>query len=176
PLSGPHQCRNAAAAAAAAWGCGIRPEVICRGLTRATLPGSRMKITRHANAIWINDAYNANPQSMTAALNYLANLHLSSPVVLILGDMLELGSESLELHCAVISEARRKFPDSRMFLVGGQMAAAAGQLGVAELPEITLAANASVLEGFLGEEELNGATILIKSSNGIGLSKLPRVD
>lgn len=176
PLSGSHQCRNAAAAAAAAWGARIEPEVICNGLTKATLPGSRMKITRYRNATWINDAYNANPQSMEAALNYLADLKLTSPVVLVLGDMLELGVESLDLHCQVIREARAKFPGSRIFLVGAMMAAAAGVLGLAAHPEITLAADAPELEKNLAVAELENATILIKSSNGIGLSRLPRME
>ena len=73
-------------------------------------------------------------------------------------------------------EARAKFPGRRRFLVGAMMAAAAGVLGLAAQPEITLAADAPELEKNLAVAELENATILIKSSNGIGLSRLPRME
>ncbi|MBR2365079.1 MAG: UDP-N-acetylmuramoyl-tripeptide--D-alanyl-D-alanine ligase, partial [Lentisphaeria bacterium] len=67
PIAGKHQAQNAAGAAAMASAFGIPPELIASGLGKMTLPGMRMRKSEHNGAIWLNDAYNANPDSMKAS-------------------------------------------------------------------------------------------------------------
>src|SRR6185437_262208 len=92
-LHGAHQVGNALAAAGLALSCGLTPELVVDGLGRAT-PRSRwrMEVTEHPSGVSvINDAYNANPESMAAALRALLALAAGRPTVAVLGEMAELG-------------------------------------------------------------------------------------
>lgn len=107
PLMGRHMAANAVAAAAAAWRVGLDPEVIAATLSTVEHRSRwRMELTVAANgAAVINDAYNANPDSMQAALRTLGPIgrsrkaaHPDARVRAVLGDMLELGDETPERH------------------------------------------------------------------------------
>jgi len=96
-LAGEHAAANAVAAAAIAHAAGIRFESIVAGLERVQPVPMRMEVRRLPNRVTlINDAYNANPGSMEAALKALAQLPGRSLAVL--GEMLELGAESVDAH------------------------------------------------------------------------------
>lgn len=99
---GAHQVPNAAAAAAMAWVEGCSPELIVTALAHAT-PASRWRMERRERAdglVVINDAYNANPASMAAALAALRSVGASTGrrTVAVLGEMRELGAESHDAH------------------------------------------------------------------------------
>ncbi|MGW0037347.1 UDP-N-acetylmuramoyl-tripeptide--D-alanyl-D-alanine ligase [Gordonia sp. NPDC003376] len=103
---GEHQVANALAAAAAAGGLGVPVEAMAGGLLGAALSGLRMEMTTTAaGVIVINDAYNANPTSMSAALRSLATLNAGRRVA-VLGSMAELGDDSDRHHVAVAEQAR----------------------------------------------------------------------
>ena len=98
-VMGRHQVANAAAAAAAAVAAGMTPAAVASALSAATTRSRwRMELVRTANgAAIINDAYNANPDSMLAAISTLAEVaaarrarHPGCRAIAILGDMLEL--------------------------------------------------------------------------------------
>ena len=90
-VSGEHMAANAAAAVAAACVCGVDLHAAANALATATLSPWRMEIGRStAGTIVINDAYNANPASMRAALETLAHLRVSGRRVALLGVMAEL--------------------------------------------------------------------------------------
>src|SRR6185437_4241676 len=99
-LHGAHQVSNALAAAGLALSCGLSPELVVDGLGRAT-PRSRwrMEVTEHPSGVSvINDAYNANPESMAAALRALLALAAGRPTVAVLGEMAELGPHAPDAH------------------------------------------------------------------------------
>lgn len=129
-IPGRHQAGNAAAAALAALTFGIPFETIAEGLSRTALPGLRMRVTEHGGASWINDAYNANPDSMAASLNWLSEFADPRKLVLILGDMGELGASSAEGHRSVCALAKHLFHGARFIVVGPHMAAAASEVGL----------------------------------------------
>ncbi|MBO4632156.1 MAG: UDP-N-acetylmuramoyl-tripeptide--D-alanyl-D-alanine ligase, partial [Lentisphaeria bacterium] len=104
-LTGRHQALNAGCAAAAALSFGIPLEMIGEAIGNIKLPGFRMRKTRHRFVLWLNDAYNANPDSMCAALNWLSEFADPAHLLLVLGDMGELGKESLKGHMRVIAFA-----------------------------------------------------------------------
>ena len=145
-IPGRHQAGNAAAAALAALTFGIPFETIAEGLSRTTLPGFRMRVTKHGGATWINDAYNANPDSMTASLNWLSEFADPKKLVLALGDMGELGESCAEGHRSVCALAKRLFPGARFIVVGPNMTAAAQKVGLdcAAFPSAKDAADANV--------------------------------
>ena len=112
----------------------------------------------------IMDAYNANPSSMIAALGNLAELS-SEPKIAILGDMLELGTASVEEHTVLIDWLIRHETISP-YLVGGEFAKASN----GRFPSYDTSES---LVSRLSELEVKpGATILIKGSRGIALEKV----
>jgi len=134
---------------------------------------NRSQMTRTDRNTLIVDAYNANPTSMAAALENFSNV--SAPVkIAMLGDMLELGEDSLAEHVAVIkSVASRGL--SMTFFVGKEFAAASDALlqeGSTDLNAIHFFATSDQLAEHLAEMQLNGATILIKGSRGTRMEKV----
>ncbi len=104
-VRGPHQVGNALAAAAAALACDVPVEAVAEGLGRAALSPLRMDLRRTtAGALVLNDAYNANPTSMFAALRALAALPGPGRRIAILGPMAEL-ADPLAAHAEVAALA-----------------------------------------------------------------------
>jgi len=99
PSVGRHQVENAVAAAACAHVMGVRPESIKAGLEKARLSRWRTEcIECGAGYLVINDAYNANPRSMEAALRTLAEAAGKRRTIAVLGGMAELGAQSTDFH------------------------------------------------------------------------------
>ena len=118
PLSGAHQAMNAAAAAAAAYAAGIDCEAICSGLGRTVLPGGRNRIYKSGEITCIDDTYNANPAAVAAALRNLKEFADPEKLVLLLGEMRELGAAAPEAHAGVKELVGELFPGVRLLLVG----------------------------------------------------------
>lgn len=95
---GRHNLNNAAGAAALAHGLGVPLVAICRGLERAKPFPLRMQVQTWNGVGIINDAYNANPASMAAAIRTLAEIDCKKTKVAVLGDMFELGDKSRTEH------------------------------------------------------------------------------
>ncbi len=100
--------QNALLAAAVGWEAGLTMEQIVSGLQKVELPGQRMKVFRNTGGIWINDAYNANPESMAAAVDTLMEIPFEGVRVAVLGSMGELGVQAELLHREVGSYAARR--------------------------------------------------------------------
>ena len=120
-LAGKHQALNAGGAAAVALSFGLTLEQIAAGAASIELPGMRMKRQRHGDALWLNDAYNANPDSMCASLSWLAEFTDPFRLMLVLGDMGEIGPTSLKEHLRVLTYAANLFPAARIVAVGTRM-------------------------------------------------------
>jgi murE/murF fusion protein len=104
-LMGMHNARNALAAAAAAWAVGVPLAAIAEGLAAVTpVTGRLQKKASPSGAVVIDDSYNANPDSVRAAIDVLAGF--PSPRVLVLGDMGEVGNQGLEFHREIGAYAR----------------------------------------------------------------------
>lgn len=105
---GAHNVMNALAAAAMAHAVGLPPAEIASGLSAHRPYDKRMQISVLPSGLkLINDAYNANPSSMLAALEAVHNLKNRQRIVAVLGDMLELGSHSVTAHRLVGENAAR---------------------------------------------------------------------
>jgi UDP-N-acetylmuramoyl-tripeptide--D-alanyl-D-alanine ligase len=104
-----------------------------------------MRVSEHGGATWINDAYNANPDSMAASLNWLSEFADPEKLVLVLGDMGELGESCAAGHRSVCALAKHLFPGSRFLVVGPHMTAAAEETGLdcTAYPSAQAAADAS---------------------------------
>jgi len=104
---GVHQVGNALAALAVAGICGVDMDAAAASLRRAVLSPWRMEVSRSTSgAVVVNDAYNANPASMTAALEALASLPARRHLA-VLGLMAELGPNAAAEHAGVAAAAAR---------------------------------------------------------------------
>ena len=91
PLAGPHMGINAMLAIAAGLATGISPEEAAQAIEEAVIPGGRLRRTTFRGATLLDDSYNANPDSLAAALNTLAAIPSKGRRIAILGAMGELG-------------------------------------------------------------------------------------
>lgn len=160
-VHGEHMVTNALAAAAAALACGVAVEAVAHGLGTASLSPWRMDLRRApSGALVLNDAYNANPTSMAAALRALARLGAGSGRrVAVLGTMAELGVSSAEAHRGV--------------------AALAESLGTEVIAVDTAAYGVHPVEGLDGARAVLGGlglgpgdAVLVKASRAVGLERL----
>lgn len=105
PVYGSHQVKNTLAALLVAHEVSLTPKQMREALLRAALTDMRMQpIIAQNGALYINDAYNAAPTSMQAALQFMQETDLRTKKWLVLGDMLELGSEERAYHEAIAEQ------------------------------------------------------------------------
>jgi UDP-N-acetylmuramoyl-tripeptide--D-alanyl-D-alanine ligase len=154
---GRHQVENALAAAAAGLAEGIGEAAVVRGLERGSLSRWRMELaTAPSGAVILNDAYNANPTSVAAALESLASVRARRRIA-VLGVMAELGDRSEADHAAIGELARDLGVDVIAVDAPGY-----GSLDVSSIDEALAAL------GDLGE----GDAVLVKGSRVAGLERL----
>jgi UDP-N-acetylmuramoyl-tripeptide--D-alanyl-D-alanine ligase len=169
PVPGVHNLANAMLAVAVARECGISDASICVGIARTTLPAMRSAVTALGEAVLINDAYNANPGSMRAALALLTSLHPARPKVAILGSMRELGVQAPALHDTLIREALATSVE--VLGVVGDCAAAAARVAPGDA-RIVAAETPDALWPLLEPRLPRQAVVLLKGSRGVRLEQL----
>ena len=173
-LQGEHQAQNACGAAALGLYAGMSFSAIAAGLSRTELPGLRARITEKNGVNYYNDAYNANPASMRALIKMIRNSidHgdiAEKDVILVIGDMLELGEESLAEHIRIAENALNAGLDKVCF-VGGEFAKALQQI---ESKDHALSFKTSdELAEWLKENVLHDNVVLIKGSRGTRMEKI----
>jgi UDP-N-acetylmuramoyl-tripeptide--D-alanyl-D-alanine ligase len=138
PACGAHFAENAAAVAGACHLLGLTVDQIAAGLAQATLPGQRFCCSDAGDWRVVDDSYNANPLSMRRSLEAARLLAGDAPLVLVLGDMKELGAGAAKAH----EELGAALPDLRPAAVffQGEFAAdvargAGGAVAVTEVSE-----------------------------------------
>ena len=156
-VRGHHNAANAAGAAAAALALRVPIDAVAEGLHRAALSPWRMEVTTApSGAVVINDAYNANPASVAAAIDALAAVPADRRIA-VLGVMAELGPASVAEHRAIGDLAREH--DVELFTIG------APDYGGTELADVDAA-----LDELAGIGA--GTAVLVKASRVAGLERL----
>ena len=120
PVVGEHHVMNALAAFAAGIEAGMTAEEIIPAFLRYEASGMRQRIEKRGDITVILDCYNASPTSMESSLSVLGGMECSGRKCAVLGDMLELGEMSAQLHAGV-AEYITKNADCA-FLYGAEMA------------------------------------------------------
>ncbi|WP_038606144.1 UDP-N-acetylmuramoyl-tripeptide--D-alanyl-D-alanine ligase [Corynebacterium atypicum] len=171
---GAHQVSNALAAAAVGIELGIPASDVAAVLSsHVTASANRMDVRTRADGVTlINDAYNANPDSMRAAVAALAFTASGRPEATswaVLGEMAELGDDTLQAH-RDLGEQLAKMHISRLVAVGesdpvGELAHAAAAAGVDTTTVPDTASAAEILQ----ERLRGGDVVLVKASNSQGL-------
>ncbi len=172
PLHGEHHVGNALAVVATALECGLTLEDVVAALATAT-PASRwrMEVTERPDGVTVvNDAYNANPDSVRAALKALAAMGRERRTWAVLGSMLELGEESRTEHDAIGRLAVR-LNISRLVVVGevARPMASGAQHEGSWGDEAVWVPDVDSAYALLAEELRAGDVVLLKSSRDAGL-------
>lgn len=170
-IPGRHSVQNALLALAVAKALGVPPHEAARRVGTVRPAAMRSEIRVLGDLTLLVDCYNANPQSVRAALDLLASLRKPSRRVTVLGSMLELGERTAPLHRQVLEYALSLPVD--LVVVTGLFAEAASGLGRAPGgPELAVAeglkgAGEILLERLDGDE-----AVLLKASRGVAMEVL----
>ncbi len=174
-LHGEHHVSNALAAAALAHELGLAPEAVAAGLSAAVARSRwRMEVTALADGVTVvNDAYNANPDAMKAAIGALATMAAGGRGIAVLGHMTELGDQAGHLHEAAGAQAARAGV-AALIVVGDEaapMLAGAKSVGswpgeLVHVPDIAAAVEA------VRSRMRPGDVVLVKASHSIGLERV----
>ncbi|MBM3909044.1 MAG: UDP-N-acetylmuramoyl-tripeptide--D-alanyl-D-alanine ligase [Gemmatimonadetes bacterium] len=169
PLRGEHNLRNAMLALAVARECGIAAADAARGFAAMPQPSMRSSVEPLGRALLINDAYNANPGSMRAALSLLAAVGTGRQRVAVLGTMRELGPTAPALHRDI---ARVALASGADVVAGiGDFQAALAAEGAGDQRVVT-AGDVDDLWPVLQQRLQPDAAILLKASRGVRLERL----
>jgi UDP-N-acetylmuramoyl-tripeptide--D-alanyl-D-alanine ligase len=171
PVPGRHNVYNALAAAAVALRLGVSASSVAEGLARADVSAMRMQVLSCASGVTvINDAYNANPSSMRAAVETLAAMKAGGRRIAVLGDMAELGSLT-ELAHFRLGEQVARLGISELVTVGprakriAEGALAEGMDAGAVRSYETAAEAGDAVAGSVASEDV----VLVKASRSMGL-------
>jgi UDP-N-acetylmuramoyl-tripeptide--D-alanyl-D-alanine ligase len=173
PAMGLHNVHNGLAAVAVALWLGREPEDVQRALLRYEAPEMRMRREVVGDVVLINDAYNANPRSMEAAVVELSVRPASGRRIAVVGDMLELGDQTERCH----RELGRKLANARLdalWAIGPASRFVVDEAGGGGMRREACFHHASVEEAMSAPplEPRPGDTWLFKASRGMALERV----
>ena len=172
PVPGEHMVSNAALAAACGWHHGVPPSEIADALNHVGLTKGRVQLKMLRGVSFLDDSYNANPDSMRAGLKTLAGLQIKGRKVAVLGRMGELGLHAEQGHREVGEFAARLGLDA-VFTVGTEAALisdAAGSNG-SKLLSQNFSSHHNCAE-FLRDWLKEGDAVLLKGSRSAGMEQV----
>ena len=167
-LVGAYNAANVMAALAVGRQFGIPLKDGLAAIAAYTPSNNRSQMTRTERNVIIEDAYNANPSSMAAALENFALLQSDCKIVM-LGDMRELGEDSVKEHVRIL----KKLDEcglTHACLVGEEFRKALEEAGTPAF--VKWFATSDDLAAALAERPLTGATVLVKGSNSMRMGKV----
>jgi UDP-N-acetylmuramoyl-tripeptide--D-alanyl-D-alanine ligase len=163
PVAGLHMVQNALLAVAASREFGLSIEESAAGLAAAPLTKARLQIKEIGGVHFLDDSYNANPDSMKAALRTLVELDTEGKRIAVLGEMRELGRESERGHREV-GETAAMLGVDQLITVGGAAELIARSARAAGLNKVSSAQSNSAAADLLGQIASPGDLVLIKGS------------
>ena len=166
-LIGAYNADNVLAAIAIGDRFGVTRKESIAAIGRYTPDNSRSQMVRTDHNTLIVDAYNANPSSMAAALDSFAAMQAEHKTVM-LGDMKELGDESLREHCKLLERLRKEMPQA--YFVGEEFKKALDKDGAE--PGWKWFEDSAALAAYLQDNPLTDCTILIKGSHSTDMGKV----
>ena len=170
---GAHNVCNALAAAAIGRMLDVPASKIARGLGRFKPASMRSQVQMNAGVTILNDCYNANPASMKAAIDLLAQLGVGKRTIAVLGDMLELGPTARDMHREVGAYAADRGIGGLIACgdLGRAIAEGAREAGMAG-DRVHTAADAGEAAAMAVQEVRRGDSVLIKASRGMRLERV----
>lgn len=176
PLPGRHHVPNALAALTAAGVVGVPMEEAAAGIARAAVSPWRCEVTRAGDLTLVNDAYNASPDTVRAALDLLLDLPVTGRRIAVLGEMAELGDETVGAHRAVGLAAAERGLDALIVVARPESPAARIADGAREggLPsgQVHLVDSVEDAQRIVTATLGGGDAVLVKASRVAGLERL----
>jgi UDP-N-acetylmuramoyl-tripeptide--D-alanyl-D-alanine ligase len=171
-LLGRHQVTNALAAAALAQFYGITLDQIRQGLEKLAPSKMRMELKKSKSGVAvINDAYNANPASMRAALETFQELRTTGAKLAVLGAMRELGESAAGAHLEIGKQAAEAGL-TRLYVVGDDARGILdGAAGAGFGANAEFFPNVEALVPRLRQQVKSGDLVLLKASRGVSLER-----
>lgn len=174
PLPGAYNLSNAIAAIALASHAGLTPPEIKRGIESVKPLFGRAQIIRGARTV-IVDCYNANPDSMEKAIDFTASLSWKGKKILVIGSMLELGSESKIAHERICAQLASSGAD--MVFLFGEDIVSAGKTASWEGMRCESFTDIDKLNAALRDSVGDGDLVFLKGSRGMALERtLPAIN
>jgi UDP-N-acetylmuramoyl-tripeptide--D-alanyl-D-alanine ligase len=163
PVAGLHMVQNAVLAVAAGRAFGLSIEECAAGLAAAPLTKARLQIKEIGGVHFLDDSYNANPDSMKAALQTLVELNAEGKRMAVLGEMRELGAESERGHREV-GETAATLGVDQLITIGDAAELIAQGARSAGLDKVSSVGSTREAADLLGEIAEPGDLVLIKGS------------
>jgi UDP-N-acetylmuramoyl-tripeptide--D-alanyl-D-alanine ligase len=163
PVAGVHMVQNALLAIAAGRAFGLSIEECAAGLAAAPLTKARLQIKEVGGVQFLDDSYNANPDSMKAALRTLVELDAEGKRIAVLGEMRELGVESERGHREV-GETAASLGVDQLITVGDTAEMIAQAARAAGLEKVSAVRSTDEAAELIGEIAGPGDLVLIKGS------------
>jgi UDP-N-acetylmuramoyl-tripeptide--D-alanyl-D-alanine ligase len=164
-LAGAYNLPNLLAAVAVGLTFGISETGICNALAGYQPDNNRSQWVKCGNVQLLLDAYNANPSSMTAAVENFALLQASAKTIVI-GDMFELGDSSAEEHQRIVDLLAQLLPNTTVLLVGEHFSHTTDSCGFHRMPHSVEAAT------WMSAHMPQQGMILIKGSRGMKMERV----
>jgi UDP-N-acetylmuramoyl-tripeptide--D-alanyl-D-alanine ligase len=171
PVAGSHMVQNALLAVAAGRAFGLSIEECAAGLAAAPLTKARLQIKEIGGVQFLDDSYNANPDSMKAALRTLVELDAEGKRIAVLGEMRELGTESERGHREV-GETAATLGVDQLITIGDTAELIAEGARSAGLDKVSSARSTDEAAKLLGDIAEPGDLVLIKGSRAARTEKV----
>ncbi len=171
-MPGAHNVRNSMAAVAAGLALGIPLKALAQRLKSFVSEAPmRMEIKNLGGILFVNDAYNASPTSMEAALVTFAGMQGPRRKWAVLGDMLELGEFSPETHYRIVKRAVDSGLEG-LLLMGPRMQRAFNGLTEEQKSKVRAFGETAEARAFLRRSVERGDAVLLKASRGMRLERI----
>ena len=173
PLYGMNSAKNFIAALSIGLNLGLKKNQITSGLKQITPVDKRLNVIKNKNFIVVDDTYNANPESMKSAFNLVRSINLYKKKILVLGDMFELGKDSVRLHKELAMEIFKN-KISSVYTIGSLMNNLNKVLKSQKI-ESKHFRNRESLKSFLSHFDFAGSVVLVKGSRGMRMEEFEQI-
>jgi len=170
PLYGLSNAKNILAAVAVCYKLGMAKNELINSINSLTQPKGRLEVINNADMLIINDTYNANPESMSAAFNLLSKINLFRNKIIVLGDMFELGSQAKVIHLSLTKQILKVKPKA-VFTIGKNMKFMSAELKI-KFKNIKHFSDRNKMKKFLSEYDFSESSVLVKGSRGMKMEEM----
>lgn len=170
---GEQSANNYIAAVAVAFELGLTKTQLLEGTDKLKATPQRLNVIRNNNFALIDDTYNANPDSTKAAIDLVGKISSYSKKILILGDMLELGKNRIELHKKLSSVIGKNNIDE-LYTIGSAMKHLSDSLKGKNIIKKHFRTR-KLLMNFISQKDFNNSVILVKGSRGMYMEEFVAV-
>lgn len=173
PVYGLTSAKNVLAASAIANYVGLSNNELIKGISNLKSVKGRLQVHELSNVLVVDDTYNANPDSMKAALFMLSKITTQKTKIAILGDMFELGDNAKELHIEV-AKAIKNSDLSKVFLLGSFTKYIYEELKSSKI-ECSYFTDREELASFISKVDVTNSVVLVKGSRGMKMEEFVKL-